>query len=56
MKRKLQFTEHTHVPTRPCFEDDDHNDASDVQNTHGLPPSMLPNTRLLAWVLVTAYL
>ena len=37
--------EHTYVPRRPCFgEDDDDNDATDIQSTHGRSPVTLPAT------------
>ena len=38
LKRNDHDIERTHVPRRPCFGDDDHNDATNIQNTYRRPP------------------
>ena len=51
-RKNYHMTERTHGPRPqslgprlPCFcDDDDHNDATDIQITHGRPPFMLPAT------------
>ena len=50
---KHHNTELTNIPKRPGFDDDD-NDATGVQNTHGNPSLTLPATYTFSWVLATA--